>query len=320
MNLFVIGATGFVGGSLARSFAAAGHTVSGVARTDQAAAQLCRDGIRAVVGDLDRNRSRIVAEAMTADTVIYAAQTTPDVEPAVVSDLLDALTDTGSTFIFTSGSGVLMQRTGGDWSPDSYTEDDDFVVEPLAAARMEAERRVRAAAQRGIRSMVIRPGMIWGPGDHGHIAMIYRSVARTGNACYVGEGLNVYSNVHIDDVASLYAAAMSRGHAGNVYHAVAGETPTRWIAESVAADLGVSARSVSPAQSTEIWGEFDGLIAGASSRIRAPRGRSDLHWMPRHTDMLTTIGEPRLRLLAQPELNAARTNDGRASTLTPGRE
>ncbi|WP_326641780.1 hypothetical protein OIE67_18065 [Nonomuraea fuscirosea] len=44
----------------------------------------------------------------------------------------------------TSGTGVLIQRTGGGWSEDSFGEDDPFTVEPLAARRLGVERSVRA--------------------------------------------------------------------------------------------------------------------------------------------------------------------------------
>src|SRR5690606_3044488 len=104
-----------------------------------------------------------------------------------------------------------------------------------------------------LRAMVIRPGLIWGPGDHGHMSMIYRSVAVTGAAAYVGEGLNTYGHVHVGDVARLFALALDTGRAGALYHAVAGETPNRWIAEKVAADLGVEARSVTPEQAAGVW-------------------------------------------------------------------
>lgn len=185
--------------------------MSGLARTHDAATQLEATGIRPIRGDLTADRTNILAAALDADAVIYTAQVAPDIETSVVGDLLDALKRSGSTFVFTSGSGVLMQRTGGAWSADSFAEDEPFVVEPLAAVRLQVEQQVRGSANSGLRTMVIRPGMIWGPGDHGHVAMIYQSVAHTGAGCYVGDGLNVYSNVHIDDVAELYTAALTHG-------------------------------------------------------------------------------------------------------------
>ncbi|MCQ8828269.1 hypothetical protein [Streptomyces malaysiensis] len=55
-----------------------------------------------------------------------------------------------------------------------------FTAEPPAVARKAVEDKVLAAASFGIRAMVIRPRLIRGPGDHGHVPMVCRSVAATG--------------------------------------------------------------------------------------------------------------------------------------------
>ncbi|MET7682324.1 NAD-dependent epimerase/dehydratase family protein [Streptomyces sp. NPDC005423] len=300
MNVFIIGATGFVGGTLARHLSAEGHTVTGLARTGSAAATLDSQGITPVAGDLGEHRAAVVETARTADAVLYAAQAGPEQETASVQDLTRALSGTDKTLIFLSGNGVLVQRTAGAWSPDVFAEDDPFTPEPLADYRKAAEDAVLAAAQDGLRAMLLRPGLIWGPGDHGHVSMVYRSVAATGAACYVGEGLNTYSHVHGDDVTRLFSPALEKGRPGGLYHAVAGETPNRWIAERVAADLGVETRSLPPEEATGVWGEFGALIMAVSGRIRAVRAQQELGWQPQHTDMLTMIGEERLRRLATP--------------------
>jgi len=304
-NVFVLGATGFVGGAVARHFVRNGYRVSGLARSDVKAAQLADAGIDPVQGDIETDLSAILAAARAADAVVYAAQIAPPAEQQAVLGLLDALTGSGKSFLFLSGSGVLCQRTNGAWSADSFAEDDAFTPEPLAVARVETERRVRAAARQGVRAMVVRPPLIWGPGDHGHVSMVYRSVSVTGAACYVGDGLATYGNVHIDDIADLFARALQSGEAGALYHAVAGETANRWIAEVVARDLGVPACSVTMTEAAEVWGEFGALIMSVSSRVRDAASRAALGWSPHHTDMLSEIGEPRLRALA-----ASQTKEG----------
>ncbi|MFE7075169.1 NAD-dependent epimerase/dehydratase family protein [Streptomyces sp. NPDC057620] len=305
MDIFIIGATGFVGGALARHLSAEGHSVTGLARTGSAAATLDSQGITPVTGDLDEHRDAVMTAARAADAVVYAAQAGPEQETATVQDLVRALTGTRKTLVLLSGTGVLAQRTGGAWSPDVFAEDDPFTPEPLAAYRKAAEDTVMAAAGDGLRSMVVRPGLIWGPHDHGHVSSVYRSVAATGAACYVGEGLNTYGHVHIDDVTRLFSLALERGRPGGLYHAVAGEVPNRWIAERVAADLGIEAHSLTTEEATGVWGEFGALIMSVSSRVRALRARRDLGWQPRHTDMLTMIGEERLRRLAIPQTPVA---------------
>ncbi|MDQ0779634.1 nucleoside-diphosphate-sugar epimerase [Streptomyces aurantiacus] len=298
MNIVVLGATGFVGGNVSRHLVADGHHVTGLARSDEAGALLESRGITPLPGNLDERRDEVVKAAAGADAVVFAAQMDARGETESVGALLDALAGSGKAFLFTSGSGVHLQRTAGAWSEDCFAEDEPFTVEPLAADRLAVERLVRDAAQRQVRAMVIRPGLIWGPGDHGHVSMVYGSVARTGAACYVGEGLNTYSNVHIDDAARLFVTALHQGSAGALYHAVAGEIPNRWIAEAVARDLDCGTRSLTEHEAAAVWGDFGALIMAASSRGRAPRTRQDLGWAPHHTDMLTMIGEPRLRELA----------------------
>ncbi|HWO67119.1 MAG TPA: NAD-dependent epimerase/dehydratase family protein [Umezawaea sp.] len=298
MNVLVIGATGFVGGGIARHLAGNGHHVTGLVRSDDSARRVEAADVTPLRGDLDGGLVEVVAAAVRADAVVYAAQLEAPHEEHVVATLLDALAGTGRTFLFISGSGVLLQRTAGGWSEDSFAEDDPFTAEPLATGRVAVEGLVRSAAERDVRTVVVRPGLVWGPGDHGHVSMVYRSVALTGAACYVGEGLNTYSNVHVDDVATLVALALAKGTAGALYHAVAGETPNRWIAEAVAEDLGCPARSLTPDEAVTVWGEFGALLLAASSRVRAPRARRELGWSPEHTDMLTMIGEPRLRIMA----------------------
>ncbi|MBW0105573.1 NAD-dependent epimerase/dehydratase family protein [Pseudonocardia sp. KRD291] len=315
MNIFIIGATGFVGGALAHHLSAEGHTVAGLARTATAAADLRARGITPVAGDLDERRPAVLEAALQADAVVYAAQAGQEQETATVQDLTRTLVGTGATLVFLSGSGVLLQRTAGAWSPDVYAEHETFTPEPLAEFRKAAEDTVLAAASEGLRAMVVRPGLIWGPGDHGHTSMIYRSVALTGAACYVGDGLNTYGHVHIDDVTHLFGLALEKGRPGGLYHAVAGEAPNRWIAERVAADLGVETRSVTPEEAAGVWGEFGALVMAASSRIRVVSSRHELGWRPRHTDMLTMVGEDRLRRLAAPGTHLDHVHlDGRASS------
>jgi nucleoside-diphosphate-sugar epimerase len=298
-HILIFGAGGFVGGGVARHLSATGHRVRGVTRSAESAARLNAASIAPIVGDLDERLSDLVAATEEADAIIFAAQLRPDAEHRAVSALLDAIADTNKRFIFTSGTGVFLQRTGGAWSQDSFAEEDVFVPEPLAARRIEVENLVREASNRNIHGIVIRPPLIWGPGDHGHVAMTYRSAAATGAACYVGEGLASYSNVHVEDIARLYALALERGEAGALYHGVGGEIPNRWVAEAVARDLGCEARSVSVEEAKAIWGEFGALIMASSSRSRSPRARDELGWTAERTDMLTMIGEPRLKSLAE---------------------
>lgn len=47
-----------------------------------------------------------------------------------------------------------------------------------------------------------------------------------------------------------------------------------------------------------VQGEFGALIMAASSRVRTVGAHQGLGWHPEHTNMLTTVGEARLRTFA----------------------
>ncbi|GLZ46744.1 UDP-glucose 4-epimerase [Actinomycetospora sp. NBRC 106375] len=288
-EIAVVGATGFVGGGLARGLQAAGHAVSGLARSDDAALVLRRRGITPVPGDVVAGLDEAATSLSRFDTVVLAASLDTDDEHRAAT----ALIGTGARVVFLSGSGVMLERTAGGAGAGPWAEDDAFPVEPLAARRVETEALVRGAG-----GLVLRPPLIWGPGDHGHVAMTYASVAATGAAAFVGEGASAYTNVHVDDVARLLALAVDRAPAGALYHAAGGELTNRAIAAAVAADLGAPARSVTPEEAADVWGEFGALVMGSSSRITAPRARDELGWRPEHPDMLAEVGEDRLRALA----------------------
>ncbi|KNY24538.1 NAD-dependent epimerase/dehydratase family protein [Methylobacterium sp. ARG-1] len=299
-KIFVIGATGYLGGVLARHFVEEGYEVAGLARREEAGAKLAADGITPVSGSLDDGMAPVLVAASDADAVVYAAQVELDREPEVLERLCQALAGTGKTLIFTSGSGVFMKRTAGEWTSEAMAEDDAFEPVAFLSERVRTERIVRAAAETGVRAMVVRPPAIWGPGDNGQVARVYRTVATAGAACYVGSGLAAYSCVHHADLARLYALVIERGVSGALYHAAGGEFAWRWIAEAVARDLGVPTRSLSMDEAEEMFGPLGAMIYSACSRSLDPRARTELGWKPVHGDMLSQVGEPRLRALARP--------------------
>ncbi len=62
MNVFITGATGFIGGTIAARLLAAGHRVSGLVRNPAQADALAALGIAPVAGTLD-DRDLLIAQA-----------------------------------------------------------------------------------------------------------------------------------------------------------------------------------------------------------------------------------------------------------------
>lgn len=291
MKILIVGATGYVGSAIAQVLKAYGHEISGLARSDSSAKTLRAAGITPVIGDLSEP-SVLIGPIVANDVVIFAAKVPFESETSVIEPILNALEGSGKTFLFTSGTSCLSIETpNGEWSEESFAEDDPFELKLWTSVRVECEHLVRAAASRGIRAMVIRPPMIWGNGGgNGQVPWIFQKVPVVGAACYLGHGLNLYSGVHVDDLAEVYALAIARGTAGALYHAVSGEVNWRTIAEAIAWVMQCPTRSVTYREMQNLWGERDAPYRFAvSSRSRSPRAHNELGWQPRHLDLIEDI-------------------------------
>lgn len=293
MRILVLGATGYLGSHIVRHLVSCGHHVSGLSRDPSRDGLIESAGADAVRGDLS-DVAGIIELMRGHDATVYAAQLLLQDEFETVGALLGGVAGRGHTFIFTSGTGLLSQRTDGAWSEDSFTEDDPFVPSKYIGFRFVTETMVRQHGTSGaVRAMVIRPPMIWGNGGCGHLRMLYSDAFQSGDVGYLGAGLNLYSNVHVDDLADVFHRALERGSAGALYHAVAGELNNRSLAQAVAADLNIAARSVDFDEGVRRWGKFETLIGMATcSRSRSPRTRHELGWSPRHLDVLSDVGHP----------------------------
>ena len=89
MKVFVTGATGYIGGSVAEGLVASGNQVLGLVRsTESAKASLLKDrGIEPVLGNLDDSET-LTNTALAADAVVHAANAD---HPGAVVTLLAAL-------------------------------------------------------------------------------------------------------------------------------------------------------------------------------------------------------------------------------------
>lgn len=296
MNVLIFGASGYLGSHVARRLVDAGMRVTGISRSTAGDAKVVEAGGQPLRGDL-ADPAPLLDAAAACDAVIYTAQLDLQAEFDFLSVLTARVSGADKALIFTSGTGVLSQRTDGEWSEDTFAETDHFVPSKYIGFRHVTENLVLAAGWSGaMRAMVVRPSMIWGNGGCGHIARFYQDAREYGEVGYLGRGLNLYSNVHVEDLAELYLLALQKGVAGALYHAVAGEVNNRTIAQAVAGDAGVPVRSLTFAEAVERWGKFETLIGmGVCSRSRAPRSRAELGWHPRNPDLMSDIGHPAYR-------------------------
>jgi len=299
MHVFVTGASGYIGGAVASRLVQAGHTVTGLTRDAAKTADLARLGIQPVVGTLD-DMAVLTEHAGRADAVVNAADSD---HRAAVETLIAALAGSGKPLIHTSGSSIVGTGTDGEISdaifhedildPDSTWEPDH----PIRKRRIAIDRLVLTAAEKGIRSAVLCDSLIFGhgrgPGHHSVLIAALVRQARSGEVVqHVGAGRNVWSTVHLDDVADLYLLALEKSPPGTFYFVENGEESFAAMTGALARSLGLPGpRPWNPDSPDNTWNHQFALHAlGSNSRVRGARARELLGWGPQHhsiTDWIT---------------------------------
>lgn len=268
MKLFLTGATGYIGSAVARAARAHGHEISVLAHHERARRELADLGYTAVDGDIREPEGFLPALA-DADGVIHAANSgqedAAEVDEEVTKAMIRALEGSEKAFLYTSGVWVL-----GDTGDDAAHEDAVPSPVELVGWRERLESWVLDAANRDVRSVVIRPGIVYGR-EGGIPGMMAR-----GELPLVGSGAQRWPMVHVDDLAELYVAAVERAPAGSVLHGVAHEATAGDVARAMAPN-GLERLDLEEARET--LGAFADALA-LDQRISSARTRELLGWSP----------------------------------------
>lgn len=300
--MFVTGASGHIGSLIVAELASAGHRVTGLARTEDAAAVVRARGADVCWGSL-QDLDTLRAGAAEADGVIHLAfdhgrQRSGDLSGAVEADFAaieamgSVLTGTGKPFVGTNATGgIALAGFSG-----TLTEDTVLPGGP----RIDAENHVIGLAQQGVRTSVVRlPPAVHGHGRYGFVSNLIDLARRHGVSGYLGEGSNRWPSTAAPDVAHLYRLALESAAAGSRLQAIAEEgIPLARIAATIAARLGVPAASIGEQDADSHFGflrPFVGLDNPATSSMT----RAALGWAPTHPGLIDTLEQdPSLTPLA----------------------
>ncbi len=292
MNVFVTGAAGFIGGSIATGLVKAGHHVTGLVRSAEQAAELTALGIAPVIGSLD-DAAVLTEQAHKADAVVNAASSD---HRAAVETLLTALQGSNKPFLQTSGSSIVGDASGGKASDVIYFEDN--LPEPTVdkAARVAIDNLILAAAQDGVNSAVICNTLIYGHSlgvqrDSVQLPRLLKQARKSGVVRHVGTGQNIWSNVHIEDVVALYLLALTKNVPGTFYFVESSEAAFVDMTTAIADALKLGKPQDWPLAEAEAeWGyEMANYGLGSNSRVRGKHARELLGWAPKRTSVVEWI-------------------------------
>src|SRR5487761_1960343 len=292
MKVFCTGASGYIGGSVAAHLVAAGHQVTGLVRSAEKADAVRARGIRPLLGTLDDGKL-LAQAAQAADIVINVASAD---HHGAVAALLGALAGSGKLFMHTSGSSIVGTRARGRRSDAIFDESSPISPSPARAARVALNDLILSYRDKGCRPVIICPSLIYGLGrglePHSmQVPLLIGLAGKRGCAAHAGPGENIWSNVHIVDLVTLYALAIGKAPAGAFFFAENGENSMREVCEAINRMLGhVAAPSaMSMEEAASEWGE--GLAEdtmASNSRVRAVRARK-LGWQPTARSLIEEI-------------------------------
>jgi len=277
MKVFLTGGSGYIGSAVALALKKAGHDVLALVRSEAKGEALKKAGVKLAVGELG-NPAGYAGAAWGRAAFVHVAQDWsaqgPELDRRTISSARDLLRgQVGATFIYTSGCWVQ--------GPTDGVADESTPAKPARAVswRPAHEQAALEMARDGIRSVVVRPGIVYGGARGGIPAMFFGTALKHGAAQTVGAGENHWPLVHIDDLAELYVRLVERAPAGSVYYAAdASRLTQRDIAEAAARAAGKDGM-IEPQQPD---GSPYQEALTLDQQISSEKARNDLDWRPRH--------------------------------------
>jgi nucleoside-diphosphate-sugar epimerase len=302
MKIFMTGATGYIGSVIVEKLVQAGHQVEGLARSAASAQALQDLGAEPRLGSLS-DTQLLTDAAREADGVIQNAfdlradfvSATTD-EARAVDALIAGLHGSGKPLVYTSGTGGL-----GDTGTIVFDEETPIpapqspTVEALQR-RFATEKAVTGAA--GLRGVALRPPNVYGRGGGQSVLWLIGAAAqKLGAAPYpVGAGDNLWSLVHVDDLADLFVLAVEKAPAGELFHA-ATQNGLRTADIAAAIGHGVGLRGKTVALERADLADALGVPPLAdywstNSQISGAKARRVLGWDPQRNDALGELARP----------------------------
>jgi len=314
MRVFVTGATGFIGSAVVKELLDAGHEVTGLVRSKQAAEALAAMGVRGHIGSIEDVES-LRQGAADAEGAIHTAffhqighMSLPTrlrvmlggSPGGIVSRFTKAAVETDMRAIETIGNAltgtdralVVAFPTMALGPGRTATEEDAPDLDSVGAGRAPSEAAALALASIGVRSSVVRlPPMVHDRQKQGLASRMIEIARKKGVSAYVGDGSNRWAAVPRLDAARLFRLALEHGSAGARYHAVAeGGVPVREIAEVIGRQLKVPVLSKSAPDAARLFSWLAPFIA-ADNPVSSKLTQERLGWLATQPGIIADLNQ-----------------------------
>ena len=292
MNVFVFGGTGFIGSRVVTSLVRSGHTVSALARSQEKAGFLRKLGASPRLGDLAQPQT--IPDAIKGAEVIVQAAFPPflgrsttrrvrrDGEVGLIQmkNLLEAVVQVNKVPVILTEGTMLRGDSGDGWldetSPYRFDKGHGRLGEPSIPYVLKMERQHNLPL---VRIMITGA---YGPGSW-FKESVYDYVKK-GWFRIFGDGKNIWSLVHVDDVAEAYRLAVEKLPIGQSF-VVADDEPCTMLdfANLVAREMGKP-----PVKFFPKW--VGGIMLGnvllealtMNQRARNTKAKKELGWKPKY--------------------------------------
>lgn len=236
----VTGATGVTGRRLVAALVKRGVRVRALARSAERGRSIARDGVEVVVGDL-ADPEVIPGLAEGAQVVYHLASTMSGswesfrlTDIAGTRRLLEECGRAGvRRFVFTSTLSVLSESElaeEGLTTGNGSSNDVSRAGNPYARAKLAIERMIlREAAAGTMEAVILRPGLVYGPGRSAYLTHLPGLGTRRGDRYVLfGDGNVPLPISYVENVVSaLILAASAPGASGGVFTILDDDPPTQ---------------------------------------------------------------------------------------------
>ena len=248
MKVFVTGATGFIGGEVARQLRARGDEVACLVRSPQKAAKLSALGCELVSGDLG-DAEAIRSGMAGCDAVVHAAAMYEvgipakqhpamwEANVAGTEQVLSAAREAGvAKLVYVSTVGIFG-NTHRQVVDESYEHPGREFTSYYEETKLEAHRVAKRMIEDGLPGVIVQPGGVYGPDDTSQVADLLEQffAGRLPLLPFPELGICL---THVEDIAGGILLALDKGRVGETYVLSGPVTTMREAVETVAAATG----------------------------------------------------------------------------------